>query len=190
MEDKNIEDFNDKLNFNLDFLGEDSNNKSTVENTDDIESLTNDRNLNNQINAKDINTDIYEKYNNNPFVSKGRISRFMYFVYMLSFTLLCDFLGIDFFVSNKNAIIQYLAFFITILTIFPQIFVLKKRIFDITLKNKLSWFLTIFLFFTFICSFLFNALILGGILNIIITFTPKKEVHINLWRKITCPKNL
>lgn len=122
------------------------------------------------------------EYNSNPFVSKGRLSGLMYFVYTILFSVLCGLLGIDFFVSNKFVFIQIFAFILTFLLLLPQLFILKKRLYDICLNNKISWILTPIIFVLFILSFLIGILIIPIILYLFLLFVPKNETLLKIWK--------
>lgn len=122
------------------------------------------------------------EYNNNPFVSKGRLSGLMYLVYTILFSVLCSLLGVDFFVSNKIVFIQIFAFIMTFIFLLPQLFILKKRLYDISLNNKISWILTPIIFVLFILSFFIGVLLIPIILYLFLLFIPKNETLSKIWK--------
>lgn len=122
------------------------------------------------------------EYNYNPFLSRGRLSGLMYFIYTIIFSILCTFLGLDFFIANKYMIIRLLSFIITFLLIFPQVFILKKRLYDICLNNKLAWILTAILFVFFIISFVIGYATTALFAFLLLLFIPKYETISKLWK--------
>lgn len=75
-------------------------------------------------------------YNRNPFIPKGRLNRKHYFIYMMLFNIITKTAEYDLTKGDSiSAIIN--AFIVTILTLF----VVKNRLYDITLSNKKAWIL-------------------------------------------------
>lgn len=122
------------------------------------------------------------KYSYNPFVSKGKLSGLMYFIYTIIFSILCTFLELDFFIVNKYMIIQLLSFVVIFLLIFLQVFILKKRLYDICLNNKLAWILTTILFVFFIISFVIGYVTNVLFVFLLLLFIPKYETISKLWK--------
>ena len=78
------------------------------------------------------------EYNRNPFIPKGRLNRKYYFIYMMLFDIMTRIAGYDLSKGDSlSAII--IAFMTTILTLF----VVRNRLYDITLSNRKAWLLGI-----------------------------------------------
>jgi uncharacterized membrane protein YhaH (DUF805 family) len=86
-------------------------------------------------------------YNRNPFVPKGRMKRFDFFVYSFIVGLIMRLIGYE---TEKNPeTISYCTICLWFFAFVVDIFIIRNRIFDITLSNKKSW--SVSIIFQLIC---------------------------------------
>ncbi len=97
-----------------------------------------DNNGNN--NVKDDKTILFE-YSKNPFTPKGRMNRLYYFIYITLINLISKIIDVyatqNSLYENPDSSLLVFIIYLTILTF--QLFIIKKRILDITNNNKKSW---------------------------------------------------
>ena len=80
------------------------------------------------------------EYNRNPFIPKGRMRRFDYFVY--SFLVGAVMRLIDYETEKNPETISYCIICLWLVTFVIGLFIMRNRIYDITLSNKKAWWLT------------------------------------------------
>lgn len=88
------------------------------------------------------------EYNRNPFIPKGRLNRKYYFIYMMLFNIMARIADYDLTKGDNLSaiIIAFIAFILTL-------FVVRNRIYDITLSNRKAWLLgTLFCLITVILT--------------------------------------
>lgn len=96
------------------------------------------------------------KYNKNPFIPKGRMKTSVYFVYMIIFNLIIKIADYDLITLNNASISASLNYFVISILF---LFIFKNRLFDITLSEKKSWWISSIMYIVLNITAFFNMII-------------------------------
>lgn len=116
-------------------------------------------------------------YNNNPFAPSGRLRRFNYFLHMSLFNILIILTENG--LNSENIGAACVACIILLAALLFQAFAIKKRIYDITLKNKKSWILTVSMYILLTICYVINecfGIAIGLLIGIPVLFIKSKGV--------------
>ena len=102
-------------------------------------------------------TESHIQYNRNPFVPKGRMRRFDFFVYSFLFNIVIKMAEYE---LEQNQAFFGSALFLVWLVFIVDLFIVRNRIYDITLSNKKAWcFSCLFQLSGFVLTLFHQALI-------------------------------
>ena len=130
--------------------------------------------------TEDCTIKTYE-YTKNPFTPSEKMRRFYFFLYAVCFNFLSGFVEYFYTGSDDVPLLKHIFFFaFMVYFTIVAIFITKKRILDITLKNKMSWILSILYFIVGGAAFFVNLLFLIVLpLGLVLLFAPSKKITVN-----------
>lgn len=116
------------------------------------------------------------KYNRNPFIPKGRMSRLDYIVYSFLFNFIMKIAEYDMEIYSDKIPVCAIAIW-GILTVLA-IFIVRNRIYDFTLSNKKAWFFSVLLQIISLVLSSINAMLVYIMLpiGIAIMAIPSKDI--------------